>query len=188
MELMSLTNEQQKLLLKIAKDSIAHGLKHGEALTINAKDYPAELQEIRATFVTLEIGGELRGCIGMLEAFQPLVVDVAKNAFLAAFRDPRFPPVSAVEYPKLEIHLSILSPSEQMIFTSEDDLIRQLHPHEDGLIMEESGLRGTFLPSVWDSLPEPRQFLQHLKLKTGLPRHYWSDTLQVQRYRCDVIP
>jgi AmmeMemoRadiSam system protein A len=184
---MSLTNEQQQMLLKIAKDSIAHGLTHGEALMVNAENYPAELQEIRATFVKLEIGGQLRGCIGMLDAFQPLVVDIAKNAFLAAFRDPRFSPVSAAETPNLEIHLSILSPSEPIIFTSEDDLIRQLRPHEDGLIMQEGGLRGTFLPSVWDSLPEPRQFLEHLKLKTGLPRHYWSDTLQVRRYRCEII-
>ena len=187
MGLMSLTNEQQ-MLLKIAKDSIAHGLAHGEALMVNAKDYPAELQDSRATFVTLEINGALRGCIGMLEAYQPLVVDVAKNAFLAAFRDPRFPPVSEEEYPSLEIHISILSPSEPMIFTSEDDLIRQLRPHEDGLIMQEDGLRGTFLPSVWDSLPEPRQFLQHLKLKTGLPKNYWSDTLKVRRYHCEIIP
>ena len=185
--LMSLTNEQQQMLLKIAKDSIAHGLKNGKALTVNTKDYSAELQEIRATFVTLEISGALRGCIGMLEAFQPLVVDIAKNAFLAAFRDPRFPPVSVAEYPKLEIHLSILSPSEPMIFSSEDDLICQLRPHEDGLIMQEEGLRGTFLPSVWDSLPEPRQFLEHLKLKTGLPKNYWSDTLKIRRYHCEII-
>ena len=184
---MSLTNEQQQMLLKIAKDSIAHGLKNGKALTVNTKDYSAELQEIRATFVTLEISGALRGCIGMLEAFQPLVVDIAKNAFLAAFRDPRFPPVSVAEYPKLEIHLSILSPSEPMIFSSEDDLICQLRPHEDGLIMQEDGLRGTFLPSVWDSLPEPRQFLEHLKLKTGLPKNYWSDTLKIRRYHCEII-
>ncbi|MDD5227486.1 MAG: AmmeMemoRadiSam system protein A [Methylococcales bacterium] len=184
---MSLTNEQQKLLLKIANDSIAYGLTHGEALTVNVKNYPEELQGIRATFVTLEIGGQLRGCIGMLEAVQPLVMDVAKNAFLAAFRDPRFPPVSVAEFPNLDIHISILSPSEPMSFKSEDDLISQLRPHEDGLIMKEGGLRGTFLPSVWDSLPDPHQFLQHLKLKTGLPRHYWSDTLQVRRYCCDII-
>lgn len=184
---MSLTNEQQKLLLKIARDSIEYGLMRGDALRVNPKDYPNELQEIRATFVTLEINGQLRGCIGMLEAFQPLVVDIANNAFLAAFRDPRFAPVSAAETFNLEIHLSILSPSEPIIFESEDDLIRKLRPFKDGLIMEEGGLRGTFLPSVWDSLPEPRQFLEHLKLKTGLPRHYWSDTLQVRRYRCDII-
>lgn len=183
----SLTEQQQQTLLKIAKDSIGYGLAHGKALVVTPKDYPAELQEIRATFVTLEIGGQLRGCIGMLEEVQPLVVDIANNAFLAAFKDYRFSPVSEAEYPKLEIHLSILSPSEPIIFTSEQDLIAQLRPHEDGLIMQEGGRRGTFLPSVWNSLPEPHQFLQQLKLKTGLPSHYWSDTLQVSRYHCEVI-
>lgn len=183
----SLTNQQQQLLLKIAKDSIAYGLAHGKALPINAQDYPPELQKIRATFVTLEIAGQLRGCIGMLEAVQPLITDVANNAFLAAFRDPRFPAVSETEYPKLEIHISILSLSEPVTFSSEEDLIRQLRPNIDGLIMQEGGRRGTFLPSVWESLPDPSQFLQQLKVKAGLPRHYWSDTLQVSRYACEVI-
>ena len=187
MDLMLLTNEQQKLLLKIARDSIQHGLTHGVPLPINLENYPEEFQKIRATFVTLEIGRLLRGCIGMLEAVQPLVVDVAKNAFLAAFDDPRFPPISATEYTKLEIHISVLTPSEPMNFDSEDDLISQLRPHIDGLIMQEDDRRGTFLPSVWDSLPDPRQFLEHLKLKTGLPQNYWSDTLQIYRYNCELI-
>jgi AmmeMemoRadiSam system protein A len=183
----SLTRQQQQLLLKIAKDSIAYGLAHGKPLAIEAKDYPVELQAFRATFVTLEISGQLRGCIGMLEAVQPLVEDIAKNAFLAAFRDHRFSPVSEAEFPKLDIHISILSPSEPIVFTSEKDLIRQLRPHVDGLIMQEGGRRGTFLPSVWDSLPDPGQFLHQLKLKSGLPNHYWSDTLQVFRYHCEII-
>jgi uncharacterized protein len=182
-----LTSQQQQLLLKIAQDSIAYGLRNGKALPVNPKDYPAELQVICATFVTLEIAGQLRGCIGMLEAVQPLVVDIAKNAFLAAFRDYRFSPVSQAEYSQLQIHLSLLSPSEPIIFSSEHDLITQLRPNIDGLIMLEGGRRGTFLPSVWDSLPEPEQFLQQLKVKTGLPKSYWSDTLQVSRYHCDVI-
>jgi AmmeMemoRadiSam system protein A len=183
----SLTKQQQQLLLQLAKDSIAYGLAHGKALVVNEKDYSPELQEIRATFVTLEIDGELRGCIGMLEAVQPLVVDIAKNAYLAAFRDYRFPPVSEAEYPKLEIHLSILSPSEPIHFKSEQDLIQQLQPRVDGLIMQEGAKRGTFLPSVWESLPKPNDFLQHLKLKTGLPKSYWSNTLQIYRYSCEVI-
>lgn len=182
-----LTKQHQQILLQIAKDSIAYGLAQGKALSVTATDYPAELQEIRATFVTLEIGGNLRGCIGMLEAMQPLVVDVAKNAFMAAFRDYRFSPVSETEYPKLEIHISILTPSEPLVFESEEDLISQLRPNVDGLIMQEGRRRGTFLPSVWESLPQPRQFLQQLKLKSGLPIHYWSDTLLVSRYRCEII-
>lgn len=187
MGLMSLTNQQQQILLKIAKDSIAYGLEYGKALAVNAKDYPTELQVIRATFVTLEINHHLRGCVGMLEAMRPLIVDIAENAFLAAFNDYRFPPVSEDEYSFLDIHLSILSPAERLSFKSEEDLIHQLQPHVDGLILQEGALRGTFLPSVWDSLPEPQQFLQHLKLKTGLPRHYWSNTLRVYRYHCEMV-
>ena len=183
----SLTKQQQQILLQITQDSIAHGLAHGKALAVDVKNYSQELQEVRATFVTLEINHRLRGCIGTLEAAQPLVVDIAKNAFLAAFKDPRFPPVSAAEYPQLEIHLSILTAAQPMSFHSEDDLIRQLQPGVDGLIMQEGARRGTFLPMVWNALPEPAQFLQQLKLKTGLPSHYWSTTLQVFRYHCEVI-
>ncbi len=184
---MSLTKSQQQQLIQIAKDSIAYGLKHSKALPINSKDYVPELQAQRATFVTLEIKHQLRGCIGMLEAVRPLVLDIAENAFAAAFRDPRFSPVSTKEYSQLEIHLSILSPAEPMSFYSEEDLIRQLRPGIDGLIMQEGGYRGTFLPSVWESLAEPAIFLQHLKEKSGLSSDYWSDSLQVSRYECEII-
>ena len=174
-------------LIHIAKDSIAYGLKHGQALPINSQDYAPELQVQRATFVTLEIKHQLRGCIGMLEAVRPLVIDIAENAFAAAFNDSRFSPVSATEYALLEIHLSILGPAEAMSFYSEEDLIRQLRPGIDGLIMQEGSRRGTFLPSVWESLTEPGVFLQHLKQKSGLASDYWSDSLKVSRYQCEVI-
>lgn len=184
---MSLIKSQQQQLIQIAKDSIAYGLEHGQALPINSQDYAPELQVQRATFVTLEIKHQLRGCIGMLEAVRPLVMDIAENAFAAAFRDPRFSPVSTQENALLEIHLSILSPSEPMSFYSEQDLIRQLRPGIDGLIMQEGSQRGTFLPSVWESLAEPEAFLQHLKQKSGLASDYWSDSLKVSRYQCEII-
>jgi len=184
---MSLTKSQQQQLIQIAKDSIAYGLKHGEALLIKSTDYARELQVQRATFVTLEIKHQLRGCIGMLNAVRPLVEDIAENAFSAAFRDPRFPPVSTKELPQLEIHLSILSPAEPMSFYSEEDLIHQLRPGIDGLIMQEGGHCGTFLPSVWESLAEPEEFLRHLKQKSGLASDYWSDSLKVSRYQCEFI-
>lgn len=182
-----LTRPQQQLLLAIAHDSIADGLKYGKPLPINLDNYADNLTVRRATFVTLEINQRLRGCIGMLEPVRPLVLDIAENAFAAAFRDPRFPPLNAEEVPHLAIHLSILSPSHPLSFTSEQDLLAQLQPGIDGLIMQEGTRRGTFLPAVWQSLPDPKQFLQHLKQKTGLPLHYWSDTLQVSRYHCEVI-
>ncbi|MEI6336123.1 MAG: AmmeMemoRadiSam system protein A [Methylococcaceae bacterium] len=184
---MSLTKEHQQRLLELAKSSIQHGLQTGRPLTINSTDFPEELTVKRATFVTLQKHRQLRGCIGMLEAVRPLAEDIAENAFLAAFKDPRFPPLTDEEFNELEIHLSILTPSEPVIFTSEQDLISQLQPGIDGLILEEGRRRGTFLPSVWEQLPEPEQFLQHLKQKAGLPQDYWSDNIKIYRYRTEMI-
>jgi len=184
---MLLTKMQQQQLLQTAKDSIAYGLKHGQALPVNNEDYDPELQEIRASFVTLEIHHRLRGCIGMLEAVRPLIVDIAENSFAAAFRDPRFPPVIEAEYAQLEIQLSILTKPEPISFYSEEDLLRQIRPNIDGLILQEGNQRGTFLPSVWESLTEPGDFLRHLKQKAGFSPDYWSDSIKVFRYKCDII-
>lgn len=185
---MSLNESEKNSLLQLAKASISHGLKTGQPLTVNLQNYATALIENRASFVTLERQGQLRGCIGMLEAVRPLVQDIAENAFAAAFRDPRFPPLTAAEFVDLDVHISILSPAEPLHFISEQDLIAQLQPGLDGLILQEGHHRGTFLPSVWEQLPSPQQFLQHLKQKAGLPSHYWSDTLKVSRYRTDMFP
>ncbi len=184
---MSLNDFQQIQLLELAKASISHGLQTGKALEINPSDYPAELTQARATFVTLERHGELRGCIGMLEAVRPLVEDVVENAFAAAFRDPRFPPLAENEFAILDIHISILSPAEPVAFESESDLVSKLRPGVDGLILTEGYRRATFLPSVWKQLPSPEQFLQHLKQKADLPAHYWSDTVKVSRYTTQIL-
>jgi len=106
---------------------------------------------------------------------------------LAAFRDPRFPPLAADEFDELDIHLSILTPAEPVSFTSEQELITQLQPGIDGLILEEGHRRGTFLPSVWEQLPEPQQFLRHLKQKAGLSPDYWSENIRISRYRTEMI-
>ncbi|MCK9396305.1 MAG: AmmeMemoRadiSam system protein A [Methylobacter sp.] len=184
---MSLNKENRQRLLDLAKTSIVHGLQAGRPLTINLDDYPPELTEPRATFVTLQTNDQLRGCIGMLEAVRPLVEDIAENAFSAAFKDPRFPPLDASELSDLEIHLSILTPAEPVLFSSEQDLVSQLQPGIDGLILQEGYRRGTFLPSVWESLPEPKQFLRHLKQKAGLPPDYWSDNIRIFRYHAEII-
>jgi hypothetical protein len=184
---MSLTKEQQQRLLDLAKSSIQHGLQTGRALKVNLADFPAELTERRATFVTLHKHHQLRGCIGMLEAVRPLAEDIAENAFLAAFKDPRFPPLTEDEFGELEIHLSILTPAEPVAFSSEQELITQLQPGIDGLILEEGRRRGTFLPSVWEQLPEPEQFLRHLKQKAGLAPDYWSESIRIYRYRTEMI-
>ena len=184
---MSLTKENQQRLLNLAKQSILHGLQTGHPITINLDDYPIELTQQRATFVTLQINDQLRGCIGMLEAVRPLAEDIAENAFSAAFKDPRFPPLQIDELDNLDIHLSILTPAEPMSFSSEQDLIAQLQPGIDGLILEEGRRRGTFLPSVWESLPKPEQFLRHLKQKAGLPFDYWSKNIRIYRYHAEII-
>ena len=179
--------ENRKQLLNLAKESIQHGLDTGRPLKIDIDQYPPELTKPCATFVTLKKQGQLRGCIGMLEAVRPLAQDIAENAFSAAFRDPRFPPLEKDELDLLEIHLSILSHPEPVTFASEQDLLTQVRPGIDGLILEEGSRRGTFLPSVWQSLPDTRQFLRHLKQKAGLPADYWSDSLKVFRYTTEYI-
>jgi AmmeMemoRadiSam system protein A len=184
---MSLTKENQLRLLELAKNSIQHGLQTGRPLKINLGDFPAELTEQRATFVTLEIIQQLRGCIGMLEAVRPLAEDIAENAFSAAFSDPRFPPLEAKEFEALEIHLSLLTAAEPISFDTEQHLLAQLQPGIDGLILEEGHRRGTFLPSVWESLPEPEQFLRYLKQKAGLPPSYWSEKIRIYRYQAEII-
>jgi AmmeMemoRadiSam system protein A len=184
---MSLTKENRQRLLELAKSSIQHGLQTGRPLKIDLADYPAELTGPRATFVTLQINHQLRGCIGMLEAVRPLAEDIAENAYSAAFKDPRFSPLDTHELDKLDIHLSILTPAEPVSFSSEQDLISRLQPGIDGLILQEGHRRGTFLPSVWESLPEPLQFLRHLKQKAGLPPDYWSETIRIYRYRTEMV-
>jgi len=149
---------------------------------LRLQDYSPALQQERATFVTLNINSELRGCIGTLEAHEPLVIDVANNARSAAFHDPRFEPLTQAEFERLQIHISILGIPEPMEFNSEQNLIEQLQPGIDGLILSAAGRRGTFLPSVWESLKTSEEFFKHLKLKAGLPPTFWSDDIKVERY------
>lgn len=176
--------ERQRLLV-IARESIAQGLAHGSPLSIRLDDEPASLRAPRASFVTLELGGHLRGCIGHLEAVGPLATDVAENAFAAAFQDPRFAPLSEPELARIEIAISILTPPEPLAFASEAELLDQIIPGVDGLILSEGHRRGTFLPSVWSQLPSREAFLRHLKQKAGLPPDHWSDQIQVARYRTE---
>jgi AmmeMemoRadiSam system protein A len=176
---------QRATLIEVARRSIEQGLATGRPLAVIPSQYHRDLKAVRASFVTLHKQGQLRGCIGHLEAVQPLVVDVAENAFAAAFRDPRFAPLSAAEWPEVDVHLSILTAPEAMSFRDEADLIRQIRPGEDGLILQDGPNRGTFLPSVWESLSDPSEFLVHLKHKAGLAANHWSDRVEVYRYRTE---
>ena len=182
MSSIKLTTEDQKICLQIAHQSIKHGLQKGSALQVITGDYSSDLQQNLASFVTLHKNRELRGCIGALEAYQPLINDIAEHAYSAAFQDPRFPALQDNEYEQLEIEISVLGKPEPMTFESEDDLLQQIRPDIDGLIIEYGYNRGTFLPSVWEQLPDKKEFFNHLKMKANLAKDWWDDAVKVSRY------
>lgn len=184
---MWLTERHHQILLALAKESIIHGWRYGKPLAVKLPAYDDELLKLGASFVTLQRYDQLRGCIGKLEATRPLVEDVAENAFAAAFRDPRFPPLSEAERDGLEMDISVLSSPEAIAFASEPALLAQLQPGVDGLIIQAGQRRATFLPSVWQQLPDPESFLRHLKLKAGLPDQYGSEPLRAWRYRTECF-
>lgn len=170
------------LLVPIARHSIQHGLRSNSPRSIKASDLPLEIRAPGASFVTLKIGERLRGCIGTLEAHQPLGLDVNHNAYKAAFSDPRFPPLNINECGNLNIHISILTAPVPFPAQSEQDLLRQIRPKQDGLYLTYANNRATFLPSVWSIFPDPNRFVNELKIKAGLPADFWSDEIQFQRY------
>lgn len=172
----------RETLFDVAEASIRSGLRTGEPPLIDPTGYAEGLRDRRACFVTLRIGADLRGCIGSLEARRPLLIDVAENAFQAAFRDPRFPPLRPYEFPGLTIQISVLSAMEPLKFASEVDLLAQIRPGKDGLEIELGTQRGLLLPSVWEQLPDKHQFWQALKMKAGLPTTAWSQQMCVSRF------
>lgn len=185
----SLLSADDKItLMRLAFDSVEYGVRFNKAPVINITDYSKGLRELRATFVTLKHQKSLVGCIGTLQAIRPLAEDVSHNAFAAGFEDPRFPGVTRSQLSGLDIHISILSPSERMVVKSEEDLLKQIRVGIDGLILQEGFKRATFLPAVWEMLPEPVLFLAHLKRKAGLPDNYWSDDMEFSRYTCESFP
>ncbi len=182
-----LSKEHRQLLLELARKSIEYGLEHGKAITVELSQYPECFREKKATFVTLKRHNELRGCIGILKPVRSLAEDVAHNAWAAAFTDSRFSPLTKNELDGLDIHISILGTPEDIEFDSEEDLISKIQTGVDGLILEDGINKGTFLPSVWESVPNAREFLNHLKQKAGLPATHWSDSIRVQRYAVEEI-
>lgn len=174
-------------LLHLAAASIEHGLEHGEALPVNGADHAPELRRDGACFVTLKRNGKLRGCIGSSARQRPLVEDVAANGYAAAFKDPRFPALAKDELDGLVVSVSVLSPNRPMIFADEDDLLGQLRPGTDGLIIMDGKHRALFLPSVWESLPKREQFLGHLKVKAKLAQDHWSDDFKAWRFVAEEI-
>ncbi len=170
--------DKGQILLPIARSAIAN--QFGQ--TLNAATDTPWLQELGATFITLTQNGELRGCIGTLEAHRPLLEDVKSNAISAAFRDPRFPPLQQVELGYTRVEVSLLSSSEPIAFESEQHALAQLRPEIDGIIFEYAHYRSTFLPQVWEQLPDPQTFIAHLKHKAGLAPNFWAKEVKLSRY------
>ncbi len=169
-------------LVDIAAASIEHGLAHGAPLAVDPADHPDELRELGASFVTLRRAGALRGCMGGLVAEHPLVESVARAAFAAAFRDPRFPPLGPEECDDLESHVTVLGPATPIEAPDERSLLAQLRPGVDGLVLRRGDAGATFLPAVWKSLPDPARFVAALRRKAGLPPGQWSADHEYLRY------
>ncbi len=176
-----------KSLLGLAAQSIKHGWQNGKPLRVDTDGSPGELTRPGACFVTLKRNGKLRGCIGTSEAHRALILDVAGNAFRAAFKDPRFPALAAKELDGLELSISVLSPKSPMTFSGEADFLDRLRPGIDGLIIEDKGRRALFLPSVWAQLPDVKNFVEHLKVKAGLPKAHWSATFKAWLFLAEEI-
>ncbi len=174
-------------LLHLAAASIENGLASGRPLKTNPAEHPEDLRAKGACFVTLNRGGRLRGCIGSSKARRPLVQDVTENAYSAAFGDSRFAKLKGDEMDGLELSISVLSPPAPMTFSDQSDLLAQLRPGTDGLIIEDGSKRALFLPLVWESLPEKKQFLGQLKIKAGMAADHWSPGFKAWRFIADEI-
>lgn len=174
MDTQPLTAEEKQTLLRLAREAIREALSDASMPEIALETLPLRLRENGAAFVTLTLDGQLRGCIGSLSAHRPLVLDVQRHAVDAAFDDPRFPPLTDLEFAPLRIEISVLSEPQPLFYADPDDLLRKLRPEIDGVILERGWNRGTFLPQVWEQLPEPEVFLSHLCQKAGLPSNAWK--------------
>lgn len=179
---MKLNNENVNQLFTLAKSTIENGvLQKSMDLPFAELKQQSPFNSMAATFVTLHLQQQLRGCIGTLEAHRSLYDDVVYNAYAAAFKDPRFSPVSALEIDDLNLEISILSEPEEITqCNNKADLIEQLTPFKDGLIISDGVRRATFLPSVWQQLEDKHLFVEHLMRKAGI--FSWSDSIQCSRY------
>lgn len=184
---MLLADAHRQLLRDAARRSIERGVATGTELHVSELDYPEPLRLPAATFVTLRCHGELLGCLGSLRPVRPLICDVAHNAHHAAFSDLRFASISAAHLPELDIHISLLGALEPMRFGSEAELLAQLREGIDGLVIADQAVNATFLPVMWDRLPDPATFLAALKEKAGLPSDWWSPTFEASRYTVEDV-
>jgi len=177
----------RRLLLDAAATSIESGLGLVTAKAPSLTQAPPALGEPRACFVTLTIGAALRGCCGTLEPVRPLLHDVWHNAQASAFHDPRFLPLTVVEWRRVSVELSVLTPCERLAVASERELRLALVPGRDGIVLSWRGARATFLPKVWEQVADAGDFLARLKQKAGWPADFWAADLEVWRYETEII-
>lgn len=180
---------EKNYILNLARRSIGYYFKTDKVLEVDAGELPSEqLKEKRACFVTLTIAGNLRGCIGHVEPVQPLYLDVIDNAVSAAFNDARFYPLKEEEFNKVDIEVSLLSVPQLLQFASADELLSKLRPNIDGVILRQGNYGATYLPQVWEQLPDKEQFLSSLCTKAGLSPNAWQrSNIEVMVYKVEII-
>lgn len=183
----SLSDADGALLLDTAADALEFAVLRGGCMQTVPERYPWSLRRQAACFVSLHRQGRLRGCIGTLEPTRPLITDVAENAAAAATRDDRFPPVQPEEIEDLEIEISILGPPTPLRATFEDEVLSALQPGVHGVILEAASGRATFLPTVWEQVPQPRAFLAALKEKAGWSPDSWPPDTRVFTYTTERV-
>jgi len=181
-----LTDNEKITLLRLAREAMETAVRGRALEPLDTKSLTPLLRADGASFVTLTIDEDLRGCIGALEAYQPLAEDVREHAIAAALQDPRFSPVRESELSRIMLEVSRLTAPQLLEYSSSDDLLKKLHPHVDGVILRDGHRRATFLPQVWEKIPDPAEFLGHLCQKMGVRANYWRETkLQVQIYQVE---
>lgn len=178
------TTAEKQQLLRIARRAITAAANREQPPEIQLETLPPALRKPAACFVTLHIAGALRGCTGNLLPQRPLAEEVSRTAVQTAFEDPRFPPVTPEEVGLLDIEISVLSEPKPLEYTSPSDLVAKLRPGIDGVILRQGLRRATFLPQVWERVPEPHCFLEMLCQKMGLPPDAWrSGEMAVETYQ-----
>jgi len=183
-----LSEDEGKYLLGLARETIKNRLSNIEESQIDRKEIPEKFQERLGTFVTVTIEDNLRGCIGHIIPRESLIEGIKENAINAAFKDPRFLPLTKKEFDKIKIEISILTSPQELSYTDAEDLLKKLRPGIDGVILKKGFYEATFLPQVWDQLPEKEEFLSQLCLKAGLSGNSWkTEKLQVSTYQVQAF-
>ena len=181
-----LTDGEKQILLRLAREAMEHAVRGKKLPYLDKSSLTPRLRENGASFVTLTINGNLRGCIGALEAYQPLAEDVREHAVAAALEDPRFPPVDENELSRIRLEVSRLTAPYPLAYSSSEELLTKLRPHLDGVVLKDEYRRATFLPQVWEQISDPAEFLDHLCAKMGAKPNLWRNSkLQVYIYQVE---